>query len=131
MVTKRYPARKKQTHQAQGQIRERRDQSRPVAGLVYNTKRGHMDKMDLKIFSRNFAPMFEELKQLARELRGVLFPVKHGTIFTGKTTFQDYDIMYNRITDTFSRVIDRLWKEKRAIVHARRLFCGYKGIPEC
>ncbi|KAM3088737.1 hypothetical protein ACMFMG_000367 [Clarireedia jacksonii] len=53
-----------------------------------------------------FAPKFENLKPLARELRHVLFPIRDGEILTG--TFHDHDIMY----DT---AIGRLGKEEQAI----------------
>ncbi|PVH69952.1 hypothetical protein DL98DRAFT_598235 [Cadophora sp. DSE1049] len=61
-----------------------------------------------------FAPKFENLKPLARELRHVLFPIRDGTIFTG--TFHDNDIMYDGMIDAFSRAIDRLGKEEQTIV---------------
>jgi hypothetical protein len=38
-----------------------------------------------------FAPKFETLKQLAHELRNVLFPLGDGATFTG--TFRDNDII--------------------------------------
>ena len=56
-----------------------------------------------------FAPNFENLKPLARELRSSLFPIRDGDIFTG--TFHDHHIMYNGMIDAFSRAIDRLGKE--------------------
>jgi hypothetical protein len=40
-----------------------------------------------------FAPKFESLKPLARELRSTLFPIRDGDIFTG--TFHDHDIIYD------------------------------------
>jgi hypothetical protein len=40
-----------------------------------------------------FAPKFENLKPLARELRSVLFPIRDRDIFTG--TFHDHSIIYN------------------------------------
>jgi len=58
-------------------------------------------------------PKFEELKQLARELRSVLFPIKDGAIFTG--TFRDYDIMYDGMINAFSRAIGRLGKDEQAL----------------
>jgi len=80
---------------------------------IANTKRGHMDKNGFEDIITEFAPKFEELKQLARELRSVLFPIKDGAIFTG--TFRDHDIMYDGMIDAFSRAIVRLGKEERAI----------------
>ncbi|KAH6667704.1 hypothetical protein B0J14DRAFT_658488 [Halenospora varia] len=80
---------------------------------IANTKRGHMDKNGFKDIIAEFAPKFEGRKQLARELRSVLFPIKDGAIFTG--TFRDHDIMYDGMINAFSRTIGRLGKEERAI----------------
>jgi hypothetical protein len=60
-----------------------------------------------------FAPKFENLKPLARELRSTLFPIRDGDIFTG--TFHDYDIMYNGMIMALNTAIDRLRKEEQAI----------------
>ena len=60
-----------------------------------------------------FAPEFENLKPLARELRSALFPIRDGDIFTG--TFHDDSIMYDGMINAFSRAIDRLGKEEQAI----------------
>ncbi|KAF4631947.1 hypothetical protein G7Y89_g6189 [Cudoniella acicularis] len=80
---------------------------------IANMKRGHMDKNGFGDIITEFTPKFEELKQLARELRSVLFPIKDGAIFTG--TFRDHDIMYDRMINAFSRTIGRLGKEEQAI----------------
>jgi hypothetical protein len=71
-----------------------------------------MDKNGFEDILTEFAPKFEVFKQLARELRSVLFPIKDSAIFTG--TFRDHDIMYDGMIDAFSRAIDRL-AEERAI----------------
>ena len=73
-----------------------------------------MDKNGFEDIITEFAPKFEELKQLARELRSVPFPIKDGAIFTG--TFRDHDIMYDGMINAFSRAISRLGKEEQ--VHA-------------
>ncbi|KAG9229469.1 hypothetical protein BJ875DRAFT_537697 [Amylocarpus encephaloides] len=70
---------------------------------IANTKRGHMDKNGYEDIIMEFQQKFKELKQLARELRTVLFPIKDGAIFTG--TFQDHDIIE----------IDHLGEEEQAI----------------
>jgi Fungal protein kinase len=77
---------------------------------IANTKLGHMDKNGFENVVSEFAPKFEELKKLARELRTVLFPIKDGAIFTG--TFRDCDIMYNGMINTFTRAIDNLRKKE-------------------
>jgi hypothetical protein len=40
-----------------------------------------------------FAPQFGGVKQLARELRDVLFPIRDRAIFTG--TYRDTNIIYD------------------------------------
>jgi hypothetical protein len=72
-----------------------------------------MGKNRFETVITEFAPKFENLKPLARELRAVLFPIRDGDIFIG--TFLNSDIMYDMIIDIFSRAIDRLRKEEQAI----------------
>jgi hypothetical protein len=60
-----------------------------------------------------FAPKFENLKPLARELRSVLFPITDRDIFTG--TFHDNDIMYDGMIMAFNTAIGRLGEEEQAI----------------
>jgi hypothetical protein len=72
-----------------------------------------MDKNGFEDIVAEFALGFETQKQLARELRSVLFPIRDGAIFTG--TFRDDDIMYNAMIDAFNRAIERLRKEEHAI----------------
>lgn len=80
---------------------------------IANAKRGHMDKNGFENVVAEFAPRNEDLKQLARELRNVLFPIRDGAIFTG--TLRDNDIMYDGMMNAFSRAIDRSRKEEQAI----------------
>lgn len=80
---------------------------------IARMKRGDMDKNAFEYIVSEFAPQFESLKQLARELRNVLFPIRDGAIFTG--TFRDNDIMYDGMINAFSRAIDRLEKGEQAI----------------
>lgn len=54
-------------------------------------KLGDMDKNGFEDIMAEFAPKFEWLKPLARELWKVLFPIRDGAIFTG--TFRDHKIM--------------------------------------
>jgi hypothetical protein len=62
-----------------------------------------MDKNRFENVIAEFAPMFDELKQLARDLRRVLFPIRDGAIFTG--TFQDHNIMYDGMIEAFDKAI--------------------------
>ncbi|KAF7907344.1 uncharacterized protein EAF01_004931 [Botrytis porri] len=78
---------------------------------IANTKHGHMDKNRFENIVAEFAPKFENLKPLARELRHVLFPIRDGAIFTG--TFQDHSIMYDGMIKAFDSAIDRLGKEEQ------------------
>lgn len=80
---------------------------------IANTKQGHMDKSRFENVIAEFAPKFENLKPLARELRHVLFPIRDGAIFTG--TFHDHDIMYNGMIMAFNTAICRLGEEEQAI----------------
>jgi hypothetical protein len=60
-----------------------------------------------------FAPKFENLKPLARELRSTLFLIRDRDIFTG--TFHDHNIMYDGIIMAFNTVIGCLGKEEQVI----------------
>jgi serine/threonine protein kinase len=80
---------------------------------IARNKLGDMDKNGFEDIVAEFALGFETQKQLARELRSVLFPIRDGAIFTG--TFRDDDIMYNAMIDAFNRAIERLRKEEHAI----------------
>ncbi|KAH6667784.1 hypothetical protein B0J14DRAFT_675777 [Halenospora varia] len=79
---------------------------------IANTKLGHMDKNGFENIIAEFAPKFENLKHLARELRTVLFPIRDGAIFTG--TFGDNNIMYDGMIKAFNRAIDPLRREEQA-----------------
>ncbi|KAF7951951.1 hypothetical protein EAE96_007248 [Botrytis aclada] len=78
---------------------------------IANTKHGHMDKNRFENIVAEFAPKFENLKPLARELRYVLFPIRNGAIFIG--TFQDHSIIYNGMIKVFDSAIDHLGKEEQ------------------
>jgi hypothetical protein len=78
---------------------------------IANTKQGHMVKNRFEKIIAEFAPKFENLKPLARELRSILFPIRDGDIFTG--TFHDSDIMYDGMIMAFNTAIDRLGKEEQ------------------
>jgi hypothetical protein len=80
---------------------------------IANTKQGHMGKNRFENVIAEFAPKFENLKPLARELRSVLFPITDRDIFTG--TFHDNDIMYDGMIMAFNTAIGRLGEEEQAI----------------
>ncbi|OAF59020.1 hypothetical protein VC83_06149 [Pseudogymnoascus destructans] len=86
---------------------------------IADTKLGHMDKNGFGGIIAEFAPKFKLLKQLARELRNVLFPIRNGAIFTG--TFRDNDIMYDGMIKAFNSAI-RLGKEEQANAQKRHGF---------
>jgi hypothetical protein len=73
-----------------------------------------MDKNRFENVIAEFAPKFENLKPLARELRHALFPIRDGAIFIG--TFHDHNIMYDGMIKAFNRAIGRLGKEEQAIL---------------
>ncbi|KAI9799669.1 MAG: hypothetical protein M1825_004404 [Sarcosagium campestre] len=79
---------------------------------VANTKLGHMGKNRFEKVIAKFAPKFENLKQLARELRSTLFPLRDEDIFTG--TLHDHDIMYDGMITAFNRAIGHLGKAEQA-----------------
>jgi hypothetical protein len=70
---------------------------------IARNKLGDMDKNRFEGILTEFAPKFERLKSLARELRKVLFPIKDGAIFTG--TFQDHKIMYDGVINAVDMAI--------------------------
>jgi hypothetical protein len=71
-----------------------------------------MDKNGFEGIITEFAPRFEHLKRLARELRNVLFPIRDGAIFTG--TFCDNDIMYDGMIKAFNSAITSAGEEEQA-----------------
>ncbi|KAH8598594.1 hypothetical protein B0O99DRAFT_700179 [Bisporella sp. PMI_857] len=80
---------------------------------IARNKMGVMGKNRFESIIAEFAPKFESLKPLARELRSALFPIRDGDIFTG--TLHDHGIMYDGMINAFSRAIDRLGKEDQVI----------------
>ncbi|KAJ8067034.1 hypothetical protein OCU04_004414 [Sclerotinia nivalis] len=70
---------------------------------IARNKAGDMGKNRFENIIAAFAPKFENLKPLARELRSVLFPIMDGDIFTG--TLQDCSIMYDGIIKAFNNAI--------------------------
>jgi hypothetical protein len=87
-------------------------------GTYMQIARNKVGDMDKKVFENviaEFAPIFGELKPLARELRNVLFPIREGAIFTG--TFRDHNLMYDGMIKAFNRAIGigPLGEEEQAI----------------
>jgi len=73
---------------------------------IANTKRGHM--VGFEDITAEFAPEFTSLKELAEDLRDVLFPIR-GKLFIG--TYKDRNIMYDGMIDSFNKAISHLGKE--------------------
>jgi hypothetical protein len=71
-----------------------------------------MDKNGFEDIVAEFASQFENQKQLARELRNVLFRIRDGAIFIG--TFRDNDIMYDGMIKAFNSAIRSLGEEEQA-----------------
>ncbi|KAH8753314.1 FunK1 protein kinase [Diaporthe sp. PMI_573] len=74
---------------------------------IANAKLGHMIKAENKGFGfilREFPPEFDCVKPLCRELRGILFPMHNGDLFTG--TPKDSEILYGSIIKAFDKAID-------------------------
>jgi hypothetical protein len=80
---------------------------------IARNKVGDMGKNRFENIIVEFAPNFENLKPLACELRFTLFPIRNGDIFTG--TFQDYNIMYNKMIIAFNTAVGRLRKKEQSI----------------
>ncbi|KAH8586006.1 hypothetical protein B0O99DRAFT_529559 [Bisporella sp. PMI_857] len=80
---------------------------------IARNKLRDMDKNGFEDIVAEFAPQFENQKQLARELRSALFLIRDGAIFIG--TFRDNDIMYDGMIDALSRAVERLRKEEQVL----------------
>lgn len=77
---------------------------------IARIKTGDMHQNGFEHIIAEFAPQFENQKQLARDLRSALFPTREGERFTG--TFRDHNIMYNGTIDAFKKAIDDLREEE-------------------
>ncbi|TGO43961.1 hypothetical protein BCON_0689g00010 [Botryotinia convoluta] len=78
---------------------------------IAQNKVGNMDKNRFEKIIVEFAPKFENLKPLARELRYILFPIRDGAIFTG--TFHDHSIMYDGMIKAFNNAIRSIQNEEQ------------------
>jgi hypothetical protein len=62
-----------------------------------------MDKEAFDEIIAEFPAEFDSLKGLAEELRGILFPIRDGALFTG--TYRDPDKIYRPMIEAFKRAI--------------------------
>ncbi|KAF8846692.1 hypothetical protein BDZ45DRAFT_719281 [Acephala macrosclerotiorum] len=76
---------------------------RPAKTKISNIKRGHM--VGFEDVTAKFASEFTNLKDLAEDLRDVLFPIR-GKLFTG--TYKDRNIMYGEMINAFNKAITHL-----------------------
>jgi serine/threonine protein kinase len=76
---------------------------------ITQNKVGDIGKNRFKNIIVEFAPKFENLKLLARELQSGLFPIRDRDIFTG--TFQDHNIMYDGMINAINGAISILGQE--------------------
>ncbi|KAL1952470.1 hypothetical protein VTO42DRAFT_5291 [Malbranchea cinnamomea] len=68
-------------------------------------KQGSVDANRFElILAKEFPPEFDCIKPLCRELRGILFPFRNNTIFTG--TPRDPEVLYGPIIKAFDRAVD-------------------------
>jgi hypothetical protein len=73
---------------------------------IADIKIGHMASDS--IFDE-FPPRFAGLKELAKELRRALFPIRNGSLFTG--TFEDSWRLYNPMITSFEKAIANIGEE--------------------
>jgi hypothetical protein len=73
---------------------------------IADVKQGHMS--DNRILDE-FPPRFAGLKELAKELRQTLFPMRHGLLFTG--TYVDSSRLYNPMIGSFEKAIANIGEE--------------------
>jgi serine/threonine protein kinase len=70
---------------------------------IAKAKRSNMDKEEFEEIIAEFPAEFERLKGLAEELRGILFPIRDGALFT--RTYRDPDKLYRPMIEAFKRAI--------------------------
>jgi len=66
---------------------------------IAQNKRGDMSKGGFEQISEEFPPEFDAVKPLCRKLRGVLFPIREGDLFTD--TPQNPEILYDPAIEAF------------------------------
>ncbi|CAD6456910.1 8e24cfb8-6e60-43a5-82f2-8fb8803694db-CDS [Sclerotinia trifoliorum] len=66
-------------------------------------KQGYIDKNIFENIIVEFISKFENLRPLTCELRYILLSTRDGVVFT--STFQDYNIMYNKMITVFNKAI--------------------------
>jgi serine/threonine protein kinase len=80
-----------------------RDWYRGTYIQIAKAKSSNMDKKQFEEIIAEFPAEFESLKGLAEELRGILFPIRDGALFTG--TYRDPDKLYQPMIEAFKRAI--------------------------
>ena len=73
---------------------------------IADNKKGHMTDNDIL---DEFPPRFAGLKELAKELRQALFPMRDGSLFTG--TYVDSWRLYNPMIESFEKAIANIGEE--------------------
>ncbi len=73
---------------------------------IADAKMCHMLKDRFKLILDEFPRKFDDLKELAEELRMVLFPLRDGTVFRG--TLRDHKKLYIPIVAAFNKAIFKL-----------------------
>lgn len=79
-------------------------------------KRGAIGKKPFERILAEFAPKFNNVKPLARELRSVLFPFRDDDHFVG--TLNEHEIMYDGMDMAFNTAIGR-WERRNRQWHRR------------
>jgi hypothetical protein len=70
---------------------------------ITEIKGRHMDKKHFRGIMAEFSPKFNGLKELIKELRRTLFPIRDESLFTG--TYRDSDKLYRPMIEAFKRAI--------------------------
>ena len=70
---------------------------------IAKAKKSNMDKDEFEEIIAEFPAEFGSLKGLAEELRGILFPIRDGALFTG--TYRDPDKLYRPMIEAFEKAI--------------------------
>ena len=77
---------------------------------IADMKRSHMDRAWFRDLLDEFPTEFDGVKQLAEELRGILFPIRDEALFTG--TYRDSEKLYKPMIDAFDKTIPRYTKRR-------------------
>jgi hypothetical protein len=69
-----------------------------------------MDRKRFRNIFNEFSSKFNSLKELVKELRRTLFPIKNESLFTG--IYRNPEKLYKLIIDTFNRIMARYTESK-------------------